>query len=134
LNITASPALTTSDSFKLFSAGSYAGAFANIVPAAPLSGLAWDTSTLTTDGTLRIKTGPATNPTNITATVVGGGGTLQLEWPADHVGWTLQAQTNSINVGISTNWFTVPFSAGTNQVFTPIDPTKGSVFYRLVYP
>jgi autotransporter-associated beta strand protein len=134
LNITASPALTTGDSFKLLSAGSYAGAFANLVPAAPVFGLAWDTSTLATDGTLRIKPGPATNPTNITGTVVGGGGTLQLEWPADHVGWTLQAQTNSLNVGLSTNWFNVPGSAGTNQAFMPIDPTKGSGFYRLVYP
>lgn len=41
--------------FKLFNAASYSGAFAAFSPTAPRFGLAWDTSTLTTDGTLRVK-------------------------------------------------------------------------------
>jgi len=130
LDVTASPALTTNDSITLFSAGSYSGAFANIVPSVPVFGLAWDTSTLATDGTLRIATGPATNPTNVTALVVGGN-TLQLSWPANHLGWRLQAQTNGLS---TTNWFNVQGSATTNQVILPIVPTNGSVFYRMVYP
>ena len=51
--------LTTSDSFKLFSAGSYGGSFTNITPATPGSGLLWNTNTLTTDGTLRVATASA---------------------------------------------------------------------------
>jgi autotransporter-associated beta strand protein len=134
LDVTASPALATSDSFKLFSATSYNGAFPSISPSLPSFGLAWDTSTLATDGTLRIKQGPATNPTNITAVVVGGGSSLQIAWPSDHLGWSLQMQTNAAGAGLSTNWFIVPGSDTATQVVIPLNPANGSVFYRLVYP
>jgi alpha-glucosidase len=49
------------DIFKLFDASSYAGSFASIVPALPGPGRAWDTSKLTTDGTLRIVTNSTPN-------------------------------------------------------------------------
>jgi autotransporter-associated beta strand protein len=125
--------LTTSDSFKLFTAAAYAGAFASISPATPATGLAWNTSTLATDGTLRITSGVATNPTDITTAVIGGN-TLQLAWPADHIGWTLEAQTNSVSVGLSTNWVRISSSASTNRVSIPIVTTNGCEFFRLVYP
>jgi autotransporter-associated beta strand protein len=51
--------LTTTDAFKLFNAGSYAGAFAAITPATPGAGLVWNTNTLTTDGTLRVASASA---------------------------------------------------------------------------
>lgn len=47
-------ALGTNDTFKLFNATTYAGAFASIVPATPGAGLAWTTTTLAADGTLRV--------------------------------------------------------------------------------
>jgi hypothetical protein len=127
--------LTTNDSFQLFSAANYTGAFAAISPTTPGNGLIWNKSTLTTDGTLRIDlaNGVATNPTNITTTVVGGN-TLQLNWPTDHIGWTLEAQTNSLNVGLSTNWVRISTSTTTNQISAPIVTGNGCVFYRLVYP
>jgi hypothetical protein len=59
---------------------------------------------------------------------------LQLSWPETHIGWRLEAQTNSLAIGIGTNWFTVSGSSMTNQVFLPINPTNRSVFLRLVYP
>ena len=59
---------------------------------------------------------------------------MTLSWPGDHTGWQLQAQTNSVSVGISTNWVNVSPSTGTNQVAVPVNLTNGSVFYRLVYP
>ena len=74
----------------------------------------------------------AANPTNITAIVTGGN--LQLSWPADHIGWTLQAQTNPLNLGLGTNWTAISGSSLTNQITLPITPTNGSVFYRLKYP
>jgi autotransporter-associated beta strand protein len=127
--------LTTNDSFQLFSAANYTGAFAAISPTTPGNGLTWNTSTLITDGTLRIDlaNGVATNPTNIMATLVGGN-TLQLNWPTDHIGWTLEAQTNSLNVGLSTNWVRISTSTTTNQISAPIVTGNGCVFYRLVYP
>jgi autotransporter-associated beta strand protein len=134
LDLTASPALTTSDSFKLFAATSYNGTFAGISPSLPVFGLAWDTSTLATDGTLRIKQGPALNPANITAAVVSGGSALQIGWPSDHLGWSLQVQTNAVGVGLSTNWFRVSGSDMVTQEVIPLSPANGSVFYRLVYP
>ncbi len=124
--------LTTNNTFKLFTAATYSGAFANVTPL-PGDGLAWNTETLLVDGTLRIGTGTAQNPTNITAVVVGGN-SLQLSWPMDHKGWSLQTQTNSIDMGLSSNWFTVPGSSAVNEVVIPIDPANGAVFFRLVYP
>jgi hypothetical protein len=73
-----------------------------------------------------------TNPTNIVFSASGGN--LTLSWPADHTGWRLQTQTNSLAVGLSTNWVTVANSTTTNQVVVPIVPANGSVFYRLIYP
>ena len=53
-------ALNSADTLPIFSAGSYAmSAFTAIQPASPAPGLLWDTSTLASDGTLRIA-GPVT--------------------------------------------------------------------------
>ncbi len=70
-----------------------------------------------------------TMPTNIIATVSGS--TLTLSWPADHTGWWLQAQTNSLSSGIGTNWVNMPNTSGTNSYSVTIDPTAPTVFYRL---
>ncbi len=72
------------------------------------------------------------NPTNIVFGVTSN--QLTLSWPANHTGWMLQVQTNSLSVGISGNWFDVAGSTATNQVIIPINLTNGSVFYRLVGP
>lgn len=82
-------------------------------------------------GSLRVQT-IATNPTNITAVVTSG--QYDLSWPASHTGWRLQAQTNSLSVGLSSTWFDVAGSTTTNHVTMPINPANGSVFFRLVYP
>ena len=62
------------------------------------------------------------------------GNRLQLTWPAPETGWRLEAQTNSLSVGLGATWFTVSGSTTTNQIFLPINPANGSVFLRLVYP
>src|SRR5262249_30887400 len=46
--------LANGDSFKLFQATSFLGGFTNIVPVIPGAGLAWDTSSLLIDGTLKV--------------------------------------------------------------------------------
>jgi hypothetical protein len=50
------------------------------------------------------------------------------------MGWSLQEQTNALNIGLGTNWVTVPGSALTNQILITINPANPSVFFRLVYP
>lgn len=70
--------------------------------------------------------------TNLTATLLGG--SLKLSWPADHTGWRLQVQTNSINQGLGANWTDVPNASVTNQVIVPTITTNGAVFYRMVFP
>jgi hypothetical protein len=55
------------------------------------------------------------------------GTALQFSWPA---GFKLQAQTNSLSAGISTNWVDYP-GGGTSPVTVPIDALQGTVFLRL---
>jgi hypothetical protein len=71
----------------------------------------------------------ADNPTNITASVSGK--TLTIAWPADHIGWILQAQTNGLSAG---QWFDLPGTGDVNSVATPINPANAAVFYRLRHP
>jgi hypothetical protein len=79
-----------------------------------------------------VVTGTASNSTNLTASVSGG--VLSITWPADHLGWILQSQTNSSSVGLSNNWVDVAgSSAGTNSNFN-INPANPTVFFRLRHP
>ncbi|MEI7534939.1 MAG: autotransporter-associated beta strand repeat-containing protein, partial [Verrucomicrobiae bacterium] len=72
----------------------------------------------------------ATNPTNITFSVSGN--TLNLSWPADHLGWLVQS--NSVNLAVPADWYDISnTAAGTNYSIT-IDATKANVFYRLRNP
>jgi hypothetical protein len=61
------------------------------------------------------------------------GNNLQFSWDTSFGAFKLQAQTNSLDVGISTNWVDYP-GGGTSPVTVPIDGMNGSVFYRLVSP
>ena len=67
------------------------------------------------------------------ASVVSSG-QLQLAWPADHTGWRLQMQTNSLASGLGTNWITVAGSTNSNQSTIPLNTTDASAFFRLIYP
>jgi hypothetical protein len=73
-----------------------------------------------------------TNSTNITATVSSN--TLTLSWPADHLHWHLQVQTNSLSTGLGTNWFTIPGSDAVTSTNITMNPSNGSVFFRMIYP
>ena len=120
--------LNIGDSFPVFSAAAHTGNFAAIT-GTPGTGKAWKFNP--TNGVLSVVLGVATNPTNITATVSGN--LLTLTWPADHLGWTLQAQTNSITTGLTTNWVDVAGSAASNTNVMTINPANPTVFYRLRY-
>jgi autotransporter-associated beta strand protein len=59
---------------------------------------------------------------------------LTLSWPADHLGWRLQVQTNSLTTGLGTNWSTWPNSTNVTTVPIPLNPANPTVFFRLIYP
>lgn len=122
--------LAANESFKLFTAASLAGAFSSIVSETPGQTVTWDVSGLLVDGTVKVS---SALPTPVTLTNSVSGGKLTLSWPSGQTGWTLQEQINPPGTGLGTNWVTVPGSDATNQITFPIDPTMGSVFYRLVF-
>jgi len=129
-------ALQAGDSFQLFPAG-VSGFTAFNLPVNDLANnvkYTWN-NTVAADGRITVASvGSLVNadPAPIGTSVENG--KITLNWPEDHIGWTLQVQTNSLNVGLSDNWVEVPGSAETNQVTIPINTTDGAVFYRLVYP
>lgn len=117
--------LAGGDTFKLFNAASSSGNFSTI-SGSPGAGLDW-------------KFNPATGMLAVYSTVPAGlvfgvaNNNLSISWPADHVGWTLQVQTNDLNAGLGTNWISLPSSAGETQFTAPLDAGNSSVFYRLIY-
>jgi len=121
-------ALTTSDSFQLFSTGSHSNNFAGI-SGSPGGGLAYSFNP--TNGVLSLVVGIPSTPTNITCIVSAGN--IILSWPG-YLGWILQEQTNSIGVGLTTNWVNVAGSAAYTSVTFPINRADGSMFFRLIHP
>ena len=74
-------------------------------------------------GSLAIAAPPTLNFTNT-------GSTLEFSWTGS---FKLQVQTNSLNVGLSTNWSDYP-GGGSSPVSVPVDAANGSVFFRLSTP
>jgi polygalacturonase len=70
----------------------------------------------------------------VSLVVQNNGNDLQVSWPADHIGWYLEIQTNPPGVGLTTNWTIFSGSNTTNLMLIPIDPAGGSVFLQLMYP
>ena len=122
------PTIYNNSVFKLFSVP-VSGFTAVTLPA----GYGWNDN-LAVDGTIVLISGGviATNPPAITSSTAGN--TLTLNWPATHIGWNLDVQTNTLAVGLSTNWVTVPGSSATNTATITISPAAPAVFYRLAYP
>jgi autotransporter-associated beta strand protein len=128
--------LITGDSFKLFNQA--VSGFTTV--SLPVSNVVntiqyvWQDN-LSADGTIKLLQGASLvnlTPTNITSSVSGN--VLTLSWPADHTGWKLQVQTNSVSVGLRSNWVDVAGSTTVNTMNFTLDPANGSVFYRMVYP
>ena len=118
--------LTTSDSFRLFNS-SGDGNFTSI-SGSPGPGLAYSFNP--DNGKLTIISNPiAPNPTNITFSVSGGN--LSLSWPADHLGWILQSETNNLLTG---GWFDVPGTDTATNANITINHTDNALFFRLRHP
>lgn len=127
--------LLAGDTFTIVTAGSHNGNFSSIV-GNPGPGLAYTFA----NGVLSVvSTGAAyatnSTPATLTATLGGGGGgsTLSIAWPADHLGWVLQSQTNDVDGGISSNpaaWIDLPATATVN-LMNVTNPSDLAVYYRM---
>jgi autotransporter-associated beta strand protein len=120
-------ALSVGDRFVLFPGQTMAGGSALTVSGA---GVAW-TNKLEVDGSIEVVSVIPTTPTQLISSISGG--TLNLSWPATHIGWSLQQQVNPLNVGLSTNWVTLPGYEAVNNASIAINPASPTVFYRLFY-
>jgi autotransporter-associated beta strand protein len=120
------------DKFTLFSKPLANGGAMTISPSTPGPGLAWNNN-LAMDGSIGVYATVNTTPVPITFSVSGS--TLTLSWPADHLGWHLQMQTNTLGAGLRTNgWVVVPGSDQITSTNISITKTNPTVFYRITYP
>ncbi|HLX70597.1 MAG TPA: hypothetical protein VKV04_13305, partial [Verrucomicrobiae bacterium] len=88
-----------------------------------------DTNTL---GQVKISVtqpGPSLSPFSMSFQTVGTN--LQISWPADHIGFQLEMQTNKLT---DTNWVIVPGANLTNQILLPIIRGSTNAFFRLAFP
>jgi fibronectin-binding autotransporter adhesin len=122
--------VTNNQTFQIFSAATPNGNFSSISNQVP-GVTSWAFNPASGVLTATVPSIPST-PTNITYTVSDS--TLTVAWPASYIGWLLQAQTNTLNVGLSTNWVTVPGSSLVNSNVSTIIPGNPAVFYRLKHP
>jgi fibronectin-binding autotransporter adhesin len=112
--------LAVGDSFVLFNQPVVNGAALTITG----GGATW-VNNLAVDGSITVATVTAPPTLNVTP----AGGSLQFSWTGS--GYKLQAQTNSLSVGLSNNWGDYP-GGGTSPVSVPVNVANGAVFFRLI--
>jgi autotransporter-associated beta strand protein len=133
LNVTNSgaAALANGDTFNLFNAANYSGAFTTFVLPQLTGNLAWNTSALKTSGTLSVVA--LTQPTIASINIAGGnfiisGSGGPINWP-----FYLLASTNLTSppaqwTRIATNQFG---NTGNFIITNSIDPSLPQTFYRI---
>ncbi len=121
------PSVVAGDKFTLFSQAVAGGDTLTVTG----GGVTWSNN-LANDGSIMALSTVAPYSTNISFHVSSGA--LTLSWPATHLGWILQIQTNSLSSGLSTNWVDVAGSSALNSTNMPVNGTLPSVFYRLRHP
>jgi autotransporter-associated beta strand protein len=110
------------ETFNLFSAsGTKSGNFTNVVLQPAVAGVVPSFNPANGTLSLAVITPPTLNVSQL------GGGTLQLSWSGS---FKLQSQTNTLSVGLGSNWSDYP-GGGSSPVSVTPDLTKGSVFFRL---
>jgi fibronectin-binding autotransporter adhesin len=138
LNVSSlSTALADGDSFKLFDAPSYSGAFTNIVPANPDTGLYWDTTALTTSGILKVtSTLPQPHPQITNAVISNSNITISGSNGTSSGNYIVLASTNLVTP--LSNWMPVAtnsFDSNGNFTFTmAVDANLPQRFYLLQLP
>ncbi len=132
LDLSGNP-LVGSEAFKLFNATTYSGAFTTLTPATPGPGLAWDTRTLGTDGTLRVLPIPVMG-----SSMVVGGTNLTMSGSHGPILGTYVIVASSRIALARFRWTPVAtntFDASGNFTCTiPIDPELPHMFYSIKVP
>ena len=122
--LTGTPAV--GDTYKLFNAPVLNNSFSGVTLPPLGQGQIW-INNLAVDGTIAI--GDQAAPV-LTVTQVSGG-SLQFNWPSAFDGLVkLQAQTNTLAIGISTNWGDYPGGTINGVVHAP-SLNNPTVFFRL---
>jgi len=119
--------LAANNTFKLFDATTYTGSFSATNLPTLAGGLAWDTTGLTSNGSIKVVSTGASPTLNVSQS----GSALTFSWTGS--GFKLQSQTNSLTVGLLTNsasWIDYP-GGSTSPVGVTINPASPSVFFRL---
>ncbi len=124
------------DTFKLFDAASYSGAFASITPAIPGTGLLWNTGTLATDGTLRVQSGTVSQPTLTSFGVSGTNFVLSGGNGTPFGSYAVLTTTNvALPLGAWDGAISGVFdSSGQYSNAIPIDPATPRRFFRVRAP
>ncbi len=119
------PALQVGDTFQLFAAG-VSGITANLQTVDALNGVTYTwNNNIASSGSITVQSvTPIGQPT---LGVSQSGNSLTFSWTGP---FKLQAQTNSLSVGVSSNWGNYP-GGGTSPVVVTINPANPTVFFRL---
>jgi autotransporter-associated beta strand protein len=119
------PALQVGDTFQLFASG-VSGITANLQTVDALNGVTYTwNNNLASSGAITVASvTPIGQPT---LGVSQTGNSLTFSWSGP---FKLQAQTNSLNIGISGNWGNYP-GGSTSPVNVTINPANPTVFFRL---
>ena len=124
-NFNIGPALHVGDTFQFFSGG-VSGITANLQTIDTLNAVTytWQSNIASSGSVTVASVTPIAPPT---LGVTQSGNTLTFSWTGP---FNLQSQTNSLGVGVSTNWFYYP-GGTTSPINVPISRTNPPVFYRL---
>jgi autotransporter-associated beta strand protein len=114
--------LVVGDSFTICNAGVHTGNFTGIV-GSPGANLAWNFNPTT--GVLSVVTAGVNPPTLVYSQA---GNLLTFSWT--ETGFKLQAQTNSLTTGLSSNWGDAP-AGDISPVNLEVDAANDAVFFRL---
>ena len=117
------PAVVAGDKFTIFNQPVGGAAMTIVSPGFSV------TNNLAVDGSVTVT--DIAPPETATITPMLSGAQLTLSWPAAWTGLHLQAQTNSLAVGLNTNWVTISGTDVANGFTNTLNTTNGSVFYRL---
>jgi autotransporter-associated beta strand protein len=118
------PALVVGNKFTLFNKPVGNGAALTVTGA----GVTW-ANNLAVDGSISVISVPPPPKLNFTRT----GNNLQFSWNTNFGIYRLQSQTNSLSLGLNTNWSDWP-GGGTSPGTVSIDAMNQAVFFRLVSP
>jgi fibronectin-binding autotransporter adhesin len=125
--------LAAGNSFKLFGATNYSGAFANLMPATPGVGLRWDTNELTVDGVLRVLSSTTPSPAVGSITMANGNIMITATGGVPYDPCYLLSCTNL--PAASTDWSPVAtnyFDSSGGTTFTnAVPPAEPQRYFRL---